>query len=248
MTAPENDNGGMLDLVVVMPVYNEQDSIGNVLTAWSRVLDGLAIRYEIHVYNDGSRDETGERLEALRIAVPHVVVHSKRNSGHGSTIRQGYLQNMDRAEWLFQVDSDDEMGPDWFYKLWNIRHDHDFITGKRYERRSSLSRKVVSFAARLAVTLFYGPSVWDVNCPYRLMRSATFRECWLSLPPATFAPNVLISGYCAYHEMKTVEIHVPHRSRYSGVVSIRKWKLLRESIRSMYQTIRYRFTDMPRQR
>lgn len=248
MSEPGNPSGGMLDLVVVMPVYNEQDSIGNVLTAWARVLGGLGLRYEIHVYNDGSKDETGPRLENLRVAIPQVVVHSKRNSGHGSTIRQGYLENMDRAEWLFQVDSDDEMGPDWFYKLWNIRHDHDFIVGRRYERRSSLARKVVSLAARLAANLFYGPCIYDVNCPYRLMRAAAFRECYLSLPPATFAPNVLISGYCAYHEIKTVEIHVPHRSRYSGTVSIRKWKLVKESIRSLYQTIRYRFTDMPRHR
>jgi glycosyltransferase involved in cell wall biosynthesis len=248
MSEPGGENRGLLDLVVVMPVYNEQDSIGNVLSAWSAVLGGLGLRFEIHVYNDGSKDETGTRLEDLRATVPGVIVHSKRNSGHGSTIRQGYLENMDRAQWLFQVDSDDEMGPDWFYKLWNIRHDHDFVTGRRYERRSSLSRKVVSLAARLAVNLAYGPCVYDVNCPYRLMRVAAFRECYLSLPPATFAPNVLISGYCAYHEIKTVEIHVPHRSRYSGTVSIRKWKLVKESLRSMYQTVRYRFTDMPRHR
>ncbi len=235
-----------LDLVVVMPVYNEQDSIGSVLTAWSRVLNDLGIGHEIHVYNDGSRDGTGQRLESMVSLIPSVIVHSKRNTGHGSTCRQGYLENMDRAEWLFQVDSDDEMGPDWFYKLWNIRADHDFIVGKRFERRSSMARKIVSLAARLTVNALYGPCVYDVNCPYRLMRSATFRECFRSLPAATFAPNVLISGFCAYHEVKTVEIHIPHRSRYSGAVSIRKWKLVRESIRSWYQTIRYRFAAMPR--
>ena len=238
----------LLDLVVVMPVYNEQDSIGNVLNAWSAALNGLGLRFEIHVYNDGSKDETGPRLEHLQSAIAGVVVHSKRNSGHGSTIRQGYLENKDRAEWLFQVDSDDEMGPDWFYKLWNIRHDHDFITGRRYERQSSLARKVVSLAARLAVNTCYGPCVYDVNCPYRLMRSSTFHECYLWIPPATFAPNVLIAGYCAFHAIKTVEIHVPHQSRYSGTVSIRKWKLVKESIRSMYQTISWRFTTMPRVR
>jgi glycosyltransferase involved in cell wall biosynthesis len=246
MSAPARSP--LLDLVVVMPVYNEQDSIGNVLNAWSAALDAIGLHWEIHVYNDGSKDDTGERLENLRIALPGVVVHSKRNSGHGSTIRQGYLENMDRAEWLFQVDSDDEMGPDWFYKLWNIRHDHDFITGRRYERKSSLARKVVSLAARLAVNAVYGPCVYDVNCPYRLMRVDAFRECYLAIPPATFAPNVLIAGYCAFHGIKTVEIHVPHRSRYSGTVSIRKWKLVKESVRSMFQTLRWRHTTMPRVR
>ncbi len=237
-----------LDLVVVMPVYNEQGAIGNVLASWHRVLDGLGIRYEIHVYNDGSTDATGQTLEALQPGYPRLVVHWKPNSGHGSTIRQGYVENVDRAGWLFQVDSDDEMGPDWFYKLWSIRADHDFIVGRRFERRSSLARKVVSAAARLTVNVFYGPPIYDVNCPYRLMRSATFRECFLSVPPETFAPNVLIAGYCAFHEIKCVEMHIPHRSRYSGVVSIRKWKLVKESIRSWFQSIRYRFGDMPLKR
>jgi glycosyltransferase involved in cell wall biosynthesis len=246
MTSAAQPVDGRLDLVIVMPVYNEQDAIGNVLNAWSRVLEGLGLRFRICVYNDGSSDDTAARLEGLRVSLPNVVVHSKRNSGHGSTIRQGYLENMDRADWIFQVDSDDEMGPDWFYKLWNIRHDHDFIVGRRFERQSSLARKVVSLAARLTVNACYGPCVYDVNCPYRLMRTATLRECFLSIPPRTFAPNVLISGYCGYHEIKTVEIHIPHRSRYSGTVSIRKWKLVRESVRSWYQAVRYRFTDMPR--
>ena len=172
--------------------------------------------------------------------MPGVVGHNKTNAGHGPTILQGYRENYERCEWIFQVDSDDEMGPDWFYKLWHIRQDHDFIVGKRYERASSFSRKMVSLWARLIVNAFYGPCIYDVNCPYRLMRCSVFAPCFKSIPSDTFASNVLISGFAALNNVKTVEVHIPHRSRYSGRVSINKWKLLRCAVLSSLQTVKYR--------
>jgi hypothetical protein len=132
------------------------------------------------------------------------------------------------------------MGPDWFYKLWHIRHHHDFMVGKRYERDSSMSRKLVSLFARLTVRAVYGPSIYDVNCPYRLMRSAAFAPCFESIAPDSFAPNILISGFAAYRHLKTVEIHIPHRSRYSGQVSINAWRLVTGSLRSFRQTVGYK--------
>jgi dolichol-phosphate mannosyltransferase len=241
-----NANASTLDLIIVIPVYNEEGTIGKVAEDWSAELQKLGIKYELHIYDDGSSDNTGEILTELSKTMPDLVPHRKANSGHGPTILEGYVANSDRAEWLFQVDSDDEMGPDWFYKLWNIRQDHDFIVGHRYERQSSFSRKYVSFFARAAVMACYGPSCYDVNCPYRLMRSSAFAKCYRSIPEDTFAPNVAVAGYAAYYNMKTVEVHVPHQSRYSGTVSIAKWSLLKGAVKSMAQTIRYRYRHMPK--
>jgi glycosyltransferase involved in cell wall biosynthesis len=235
----------MLDLVIVIPVYNEEGAIRKVLTSWAATLERLGMRFQIHAFNDGSTDDTASILRTLESEIPNLVAHNKTNSGHGPTCAHAYRQLAGEAEWVFQVDSDDEMGSDWFYKLWNIRSDHDFIVARRFDRESSLARRLVTLIARLTVNLLYGACVYDVNVPYRLMNSAKFRPCFASIPENTFAPNVLISGYAAYHEFKTVEIHIPHRSRYSGEVSIRSWKLLRESVRAHLQTIKYRWAAMP---
>ena len=234
-----------LDLVIALPVFNEEGTIEKVLTSWADALSELNIRYEIHAYDDGSTDSTSAQLKDLESRIPQLTAHSNLNRGHGPTCRRAYLEFAETADWIFQVDSDDEMGPGWFYKLWLIRSDHDFIVGRRYERESSLARKLVSLFARLSVNMFYGPCIYDVNVPYRLMRSAAFLPCFKSIPEETFAPNVLVAGYAAFHEIKTIEIHIPHQSRYSGQVSIRKWKLLKESIRASFQTVTYRFGAMP---
>jgi glycosyltransferase involved in cell wall biosynthesis len=229
-----------LDLVVVMPVFNEQGTIGSVVRRWDAEVQKLGIAFEIHVYNDGSSDETAAIVESFASETGRIKGHNKPNAGHGRTIRQGYLEHYKRCDWLFQVDSDDEMGPEWFYKLWNIRHDHDLIVGKRYERVSVWSRKLVSGSARVIVNALYGPCIYDVNCPYRLMRSSTFAPGFESIPPETFATNVLLSGFAARNHLKTVEVHIPHRSRYSGRVSIGGWRLLRGVALSSWQTLSYR--------
>ena len=46
------------DLAVIIPVYNEHQIIGQVINDWNEALKQLSISYEIHVYNDGSKDNT----------------------------------------------------------------------------------------------------------------------------------------------------------------------------------------------
>ncbi|MBF0289802.1 MAG: glycosyltransferase family 2 protein [SAR324 cluster bacterium] len=235
MTANQNNP----ILAVIIPVYNEEGSIAKVIEEWTKELLALKIHFQIHVYNDGSKDKTLEILNQLNASNPHLVVHDKPNSGHGSTILLGYRENSD-ATWVFQVDSDDEMGPESFRALWVHRDQYRFMIGRRYGREQPISRKFVSFVSRILVFLLYGRSIYDVNCPYRLMKSDVFKSCFSSIPSNTFAPNVLIAGYAAHHKMKIVELDVPFRSRQTGAVSIYKLKLLKVASLSFLQTILYR--------
>jgi len=232
-----------LDLCVVIPVYNEEGAIENVLRKWTAMLDGLGIRYEIHAWNDGSRDSTGSILARVSSdSGGRIVARDKPNSGHGPTILGGYRIAADRAEWVFQTDSDDEMGPESFPELWNRRERFDFLLGRRDGRRQPMARRIVSSVSRLSVRLFYGRGgVWDVNSPYRLMRSSAFAPFFRAIPDDTFAPNVLLSGLAAPHRLRCFEMPVPQRDRTTGEVSIKKWKLLKAAAKSFFQTIRFSF-------
>jgi len=230
-------------LCVVMPVYNEEDAIGVVLTKWSDALSSLDVDYVIRPYNDGSKDSSLKVMRefAAKNQGSRVEVVDKPNGGHGNTILTGYRQAAsDGFDWVFQVDSDDEMGPEGFCELWKKRSDYDFLVGIRDGRKQALPRKIISFVSRCCVKLLYGrKTIWDVNTPYRLMRTASFASIYCQIPLDTFAPNVILSGMVARKHLRYFEIPVPQHDRTTGEVSVKKWKLLKAAARSFAQTIRF---------
>jgi len=230
-------------LCVVMPVYNEEAAICAVLRKWINALDELRIDYTIRPYNDGSKDASLARMNEFVLENPHgrVDVRDKPNGGHGHTILTGYREaSVDGFDWIFQIDSDDEMGPESFGALWSRRADYDFLVGIRDGRVQALPRKVISFVSRCCVRMFYGSkTIWDVNTPYRLMRVSAFASVFNQIPLATFAPNVIISGMVARKGLRFFEMRVPQHDRTTGEVSIKKWKLLKAAARSFWQTIRF---------
>ncbi len=233
-----------VELAVVMPVYNEEEIIFKTINRWTQELESNKINFQIHVYNDGSRDDTLRRLKEIEKHNKALFVHNKTNNGHGPTILLGYRENSD-AEWIFQIDSDNEMDPRYFSELWHKRKDYDFLIGRRDGRRSRFSRRIISLISRIAVRIFYGCGVWDVNSPYRLIKTWKFKDIFFKIPDRTFAPNVIISGIACYQKnIKIIEIPVMHQNRRTGKETVKKWKLFNAALKSLYQTIIFRFIEL----
>jgi len=227
------------DLALVMPVYNEEACIVEVLQSWKATLSQLGIRYEMIVLNDGSKDRTAEALASFA-GDPTIVVVNKRNSGHGPTILEGYRMAVKRAPWVFQCDSDNEMRAEHFPALWAQREQYDALFGIRAGRAQNAGRKLISACSRLTVKLFFGQGVQDVNTPYRLMRAPLLDRALGQIPADTFAPNVIISGALAQAGLRLCNVPVPHEGRRTGSVSIVKWRLWKAAFRSFWQTLRCR--------
>jgi dolichol-phosphate mannosyltransferase len=228
------------ELTVVVPVYNEEGCIREVISGWIRELKKLRINFHILALNDGSKDQSGNILDRMAGAFQEISVVNKANSGHGPTILTGYKIASQDSPWIFQVDADDEMGPESFYRLWNEREHHDFLLGCRDTRRQPLSRKIISWICRWVVRVFYGFRIWDVNSPYRLFRTEVFKDLLSQIPETTFAPNLILSGFCSLEKLRVLEVPVPQADRKTGKISLRKGKLLKASLRAFLQTIVFR--------
>ena len=222
---------------VVMPVYNEQAVVGQVIDGFVRVLGKLQVPFEVIALNDGSRDGTAGELEAAAARHPGVVrVLGHANRGHGPTLLRGLAEA--RGEWVFHTDSDDEMPPEPLAELWARRHEAPLLLGWRQGREAPLARRVVTAGAHWAARLLLGGAPRDINTPYRLMHAPTIGPAWRALPPDTFAPNVLIAGWACRHALPMVELPVPHRGRRTGRVSLTSMKLWRAAGRALWQTVR----------
>ena len=230
ITTPRNE----LELSVVMPVYNEADAVGPVVSAWLDELDRLKIRYEFLVYDDGSRDRTADVLRQIASERRQVAVRSHANMGHGPTISRGYREAA--GEWVFQVDSDDEMSPHAFERLWTRRADHDLLLGCRQDRSSTAARRVISFGSRAIVRLLFGKGLWDVNTPYRLIRRDALAAMLTRIPARAFAPNVIMSGLAVRDGLRVYQVMVPHHVRRAGTASIAGWGQWRTALRCAIET------------
>lgn len=227
------------ELIVVMPVYNEAECIAGVARDWRTTLTDLGIDFELWLYNDGSKDNTAEVL-AQFADDDRIRVTNKANSGHGPTILGGYREAVRRAQWVFQVDSDDEMKPAQFEQLWKRRAKYVALFGFRAGREQDPARKFLSGGSRVVVKLLFGRGVRDVNVPYRLMRSDVLRPIVEAIPADTFAPNVIISGVLSRQKRRLFNYPVPHEGRKTGTASLTSLKVYKVAARSLLQTLTFR--------
>lgn len=231
----------MLDLNLVMPIYNEDEIIEVVVVDWITHLDKLNINYKIKLYNDGSKDNTLDVITSLQKKYQdRIVVIDKKNSGHGPTILQAYKDSLN-ANWIFQVDSDNEMKAKYFEQFWNKKEDFDFLIGKRVNRISPLFRKIMTYISYVVVRLFFGKGIKDVNSPYRLIKTEVFNTVFKSIPDDTFAPNIIVAGMACKNNIKVKSIDIEFTERTTGVPTLNTsiLKLFKISFKSFYQIISY---------
>ncbi len=228
-----------IDLMLVMPVYNEEACIEAVVASWRDQFDSLGLDFALLVLNDGSKDQTARALQVFEND-PRIRVINKANSGHGPTILAGYRIAVEEAQWVFQCDSDDEMKPDAFPKLWQKREKYDAIFGTRALRQQEPARRLLSAGSRAVVRLLFGRGVRDVNTPYRLMRATKLRPIVRAIPDDTFAPNILISGVFSKHRNRIHNTPVPHENRKTGEVSLTSAKVWKVAAKSLRQTLGFK--------
>ncbi len=231
MSAPE--------LTVVMPAYNEEEAIEGVVTDWLQTLDELAIDYQLWIYDDGSRDRTLEISKRLAATADRLQVIGQSNLGHGPTVLRGYHEA--KSDWVFQIDSDGEIGSEAFTELWSRRQDFDFLLGARQGRQAPWPRRAMTAVACWTTRWFQKPpwrktTIRDANVPYRLMRREPLLPLLGYIRPDTFAPNVALSGLAAGTGLRICEMPVASRERAGGQPSLRPSALLPAAVRSLLQT------------
>ncbi len=213
------------DVSLVVPAWNEAETIGATIARWADGLGRLGLRAEILVVDDGSTDETAAVVAGLaRESAVEIRVVGQRNQGHGPAVRRGYAEA--RGAFVAQVDADDEVGPEPFERLWSRRDTADLVLGQRVARRQPAVRRTISAGARLVVRLLSGVALDDVNAPYRLVRREVLDRLLEAIPPGTATPNVAMTWLAARWRLRVVQVPVPVvRIRPAG--SLGGWRLVR---------------------
>ena len=216
----------METVYLVMPAYNEEANIQNVISDWYPIVEKLGGESRLVIIDDGSKDRTFELMKREAKSRPLFQPLTKKNQGHGATVLYGYRYALGRQpDYIFQTDSDGQTNPEEFWKFWKRRNQYDMLIGYRNKREDGLSRIFVTKVLRMVIRLCFHVSVTDANTPFRLMKTEVLGEEIGLIPEDFNLSNVLISVIYAKKNRKVKYIPITFRPRQGGKNSINVKKI-----------------------
>ena len=193
-------------LSVVIPLFNEQDNIETLQRELHAALKGLD--YEIVFVDDGSKDETVQRVETR----PEVrLLVFEKNAGQSAAMYAGI--HAARGEVIALLDGDLQNDPaDIPLLLAEINKGADLVCGYRAKRKDTVVKQITSRVANFVRSRFTKDGVRDTGCTLKAMR----RECRDALV-LFYGMHRFIPALVKGAGYRLVEIPVNHRPRTAGV-------------------------------
>ncbi len=215
-------------LYIVIPAYNEQDNIEQVINDWYPIIErhNGAGQSRLVIIDDGSKDSTYEKIKQCAQKRPLLIPLTKPNGGHGATVLYGYKYALkNEADYIFQTDSDGQTLPGEFEPFWDRRQKYDMVIGWRKGRQDGFSRVFVTKTLKFVIRICFGVTLTDANTPYRLMKAETMRR-YISLIPKDFnLSNVLLAVIYKKKDCAVKYLPITFRPRQGGVNSINMKKI-----------------------
>lgn len=204
-------------LYIVMPTYNEEANIRNVVKEWYPILKSGNENSRLVISDGGSKDRTLDILNELKTEYPKLVVIPKPGTDHGTKVILLYKYAIEQgADWIFQTDSDGQTLPSEFSEFWKLRKKYDIIMGNRKKRGDGAGRKLVENVLRVYLKLFFGVMVPDANAPFRLMKSEVVNK-YINLMPDNFnLPNAILAACFSRYKEKVTYRVVTFQPRQGG--------------------------------
>ena len=218
----------MDSLYVVMPAYNEQDTIKDVIKQWYVVLDGKAENSRLVVADSGSTDETHEILLQMKKEYPQLEILGNTGKQHGPKLIALYKYAKQQGiDYVFQTDSDGQTSPNEFSEFWNLRTEYDAILGHRSERGDGKSRAFVEKVVCFLLKMYFKVNVPDANAPFRLMKVDVVAKYIDRFSEDYNLPNIMLTKYFSYYKEKLTFREVSFKPRQGGVNSINIRKIVK---------------------
>jgi dolichol-phosphate mannosyltransferase len=212
-----------LELVVIVPVYNEEEAIVSVLEEWLQMLREQKLSFKILVINDGSTDDTQAKVETFQGAGGNeIICHRQVNQGHGQSCINGYrLAIKMGVPLVFQIDSDGQCEPAYFPEVWKHREEAAAIYGRRMQRDDGFGRVLVSWVLRYFLKILMGTKLNDTNVPYRLYKTELLRQQVDHVPKDFHLANIAMA--LLMEQYGFLEVPIGFRDRKGGDVNVKWW-------------------------
>jgi glycosyltransferase involved in cell wall biosynthesis len=198
------------DISVVIPVFNEEESVARCVPEAAAVLSDTGKSFEILVVDDGSTDGTFPTLRRLRETIPQlVIIRFEANAGQTAAFSAGFDQASGKA--VVTMDGDLQNDPSDIPALLEKLGDYDVVCGYRKNRRDSVVRRLSSRVANAVRNRLTGESIRDTGCSLKAFKAEHLGKLKLYTGMHRFFPTLLRFEGCT-----VTEVPVNHRPRTLG--------------------------------
>jgi len=211
METQKLEPGTAVEISVVIPVFNERESLGILYQKICAQLEELDKSFELIFIDDGSTDGSFKTLSALYRKDPRVrVIRFRRNFGKSSALSAGFASS--RGELVFTMDSDLQDDPaEMTAFIEKLNQGYDLVSGWKFKRKDPLSKRLPSRLFNFVTSLASGIRLHDFNCGFKLYRGDVARSLKVYGELHRYLPALV-----HWKGFRVAEIKVRHHKRRFG--------------------------------
>jgi len=201
-----------IDLSIIAPIYNEEESLPHLVEQVHRALDATGLNFELILVDDGSNDRSFELMRSLANNDPCLVaIGLRRNFGQTAALQAGL--DFARGKRIVLMDADLQNDPaDIPAMLRKLDEGYDLVAGWRKDRKDPfINRRLPSIIANRVISLITKVQLHDYGCTLKAMTSEVAKELRLYGEMHRFIPAV-----ANWVGVRVVEMPVNHRARQFG--------------------------------
>lgn len=202
---------GAPQISVVIPAYNEAESLPALHAELVTALEGLSRSWEIVYVDDGSRDGSDQALARLAAGDPRVRgAVLRRNFGKSAALATGF--RIARGEWVATLDADLQDDPAELPRLIQaLENGYDLVSGWKQDRQDPLSKTLPSRLFNAVTSRVAGLKLHDFNCGFKLYRREVTEAIEVYGEFHRFIPAL-----AHWRGFRVGEVPVRHRARRFG--------------------------------
>lgn len=153
----------MTQISVVIPVYNEEESLPELIEWIGRVMNSHGFSYEVVFIDDGSTDNSWEVISSFKTNYPIKAVRFSRNYGKSAALNVGFKQT--KGDVVITMDSDLQDSPDEIPALYEmIKNGQHLVSGWKKKRHDPISKTIPSKFFNRVTRIISGIKLHDFNC------------------------------------------------------------------------------------
>ncbi len=200
-----------MDVSVVVPLLNEQDSLRQLTEEITGQLDNLNKSFEIIFVDDGSDDESFDVILKLKEKYPQIrIIRFRKNFGKSAALSEGFKRA--NGEIVFTMDADLQDDPAEMPKMIDqLESGYDLVSGWKKRRHDPITKRLPSKLFNFITRLFTGIRIHDFNCGFKLYRQEVIKSI-----PVYGELHRYLPVLAHWHGFRVGEVVVNHRPRQFG--------------------------------